>query len=205
MGPFYRTQRTLSAITVAGSLAFLSCGRPPLSRDAAANAIIASDHFPSADSRQLERTFSKLDSSGHVFKYAYNFGSNMVEIPDVSYFLKADLLTSPPTGNRGNVFSEHALAFTGKTKVYETPISGPDMLGLRLCDLTFGEITGIQLNDQAGTAVVEYTVKRTNWTPFGEYYRKSGPADLPDTTARKASFTRYDDGWRLTRPPASGQ
>jgi hypothetical protein len=40
---------------------------------------------------------------------------------------------------------------------------------VKICDRVFGDITGIQINGQ--TRIVEYSLKRINWTPFGEYFK----------------------------------
>jgi hypothetical protein len=61
---------------------------------------------------------------------------------------------------------------------------------LKTCDLVFGEITGVVINEQFKMAEVEYTTHYSNLTPFA--------LDV-STVPRKATatFVLYDDGWRL--------
>jgi hypothetical protein len=61
---------------------------------------------------------------------------------------------------------------------------------LKVDELTFGEITGIQIQEQSKMAVADYTLMRTNITPFG--------SNLSTTPiSRQATFTLYDNGWRI--------
>jgi hypothetical protein len=58
--------------------------------------------------------------------------------------------------------------------------------------LDFGEITGIVTQPGLNVAQVNYTEKVTNMTPFGI------ALNIPQQTFnRKATFTKYDDGWRI--------
>jgi hypothetical protein len=61
---------------------------------------------------------------------------------------------------------------------------------LKAYDLAFGEVTGIQINEQLKTAEADYTLAVTNITPFG-----SNVSTTP--IVRKATFALYDDGWRM--------
>ena len=57
----------------------------------------------------------------------------------------------------------------------------------------FGEITGIVERKELNGAEVNYTLKRTNITPFGRIL-----FNLTETTFnRTATFTKFDDGWRI--------
>jgi hypothetical protein len=67
---------------------------------------------------------------------------------------------------------------------------GTFLFKLRTYDLVFGEITGIQVNEQFKVAEVEYTVRRVNVTPF------AGEVSL-EPMRRTARFALYDDGWRI--------
>lgn len=64
-------------------------------------------------------------------------------------------------------------------------------LAVKTAQLEFGEITGIVEHKESSTADVQYTEKVT-LTPFGVALAvATGPL------ARTATFTKYDDGWRL--------
>jgi hypothetical protein len=191
-----RTIRTtLLLFVVACSL--IACGKRELSRAEAATAITTATTFPTAEGAEILNSCQKSDYDGHLFQYSYGADNNSLPVPDISYFVANGLLTITPAGHPGNVFSDVALGFTEATKAYQMP-SSKYRLGIKLCDRVFGEITGIQTNEQSGTAVVEYSLRRSNWTPFGEYYRKANPNAYPEVIPSRATFTRYDDGWRIT-------
>lgn len=166
-----------------------------LSRKNAEAAITTAVKFPTPERKEILKTCQKSDYDGHLFQYSYGAENNERAVPDISYFVESGLLTVTPIGHPGNVFSDVALSFTAATKTYQMP---SEYLGIKLCDLVFGEITGIRINELSGTAVVEYSLKRSNWTPFGEYYRKTNPNAYPEVIPLQAAFTRYDDGWRMT-------
>lgn len=64
-----------------------------------------------------------------------------------------------------------------------------------LATYEFGEITGIVEEKESNTAEVNYTVKRTNITPFGQLAFNMNE----ETYNRTANFTKYDDGWRINQ------
>jgi hypothetical protein len=60
--------------------------------------------------------------------------------------------------------------------------------------LELDEVTGIRLDDGKNTAVVDYTLKRADVTPFGNAMEfKEG-----DVIKKQTVFQLYDDGWRIT-------
>lgn len=61
---------------------------------------------------------------------------------------------------------------------------------LKTCEIVFGEITGIQIQEQFKVAEVNYTLIRKNITPFGSNISK-------EHETRSASFSLFDDGWRI--------
>ena len=61
---------------------------------------------------------------------------------------------------------------------------------LKANDIVFGEVTGIQINEQSHKAEVHYTLKRANMTHFAK--------DVSiEPFNRTASFALFDDGWRV--------
>jgi hypothetical protein len=68
---------------------------------------------------------------------------------------------------------------------------------VKTSDLDMDEITDILNNEQSKTAIVEYSLIRNNWTPFGEYYKTINPAKYPEQTPGKSNLQKYDDGWRV--------
>jgi hypothetical protein len=176
-----------------------ACGGRGLSREAAVAALTSGGGYPLPEKRMIRRQVAKMDSDGHLFLLNWFAESGEEAIPDISHFADSGLLTSEPTGQRGNVFEYVNLTLTETAKQYELPSDDQNSIAVKLCDSVLGDITGIQANEEAGAATVEYTIKRANWTPFGEYYRKSDPGSFPEVLARRATFTRYDDGWRVTK------
>lgn len=181
------------------ALLFLaSCKDRSLSRPTAAASITTQTSFPVAEYRRLSPSqFYKMDSNGSFFINNWPFGTSPIPL-DIAHFIQAGLLTAVYVDHSGNVMSTVRLASTATTKAY----AGPGARGafqIKICDQVFGDVTGIQTDEQAGTLIVEYSIKRTNWTPFGEYYRQQNPQQYPETIARKATFKLYDDGWRLTQ------
>ena len=63
---------------------------------------------------------------------------------------------------------------------------------VKVATIEFGEVTGIVERKELNIAEVNYTTKRVNITPFGKAYNIN-----EETFNRSASFTKYDDGWRI--------
>ena len=193
--------RLIAVVVVLCSVA--GCTKRSLSRATAAQAITAAIKFPISDHRAISRTWLKRNSDGQLFQWRRpsmnDFTERQYPVPDIDYFIKAGLLIANVASSKGPDISQIALGFVERTKGYEVPTEhASDMMGLKLCDLVFGEITGIQVNEQVGTATVEYSVRRTNWSPFGDYYKRQTPQAYPEVIAQSATFSRYDNGWRLT-------
>jgi hypothetical protein len=187
---------TLCVLLVFSFLA--GCQGRSLSRQTAASAITAEVSFPFAEYRELAPSqFYKQDSDGSFFINNWPFGTSPIPA-DIAHFIQTGLLTTVFVDHNGNVMSTVRLASTSTTEGLRKP-DDQGKFEIKICDHVFGDITGIQTDEQAGTSIVEYTVKRTNWTPFGEYYRQQNPQLYPDIVALKAIFKRYDDGWRLTQ------
>lgn len=66
---------------------------------------------------------------------------------------------------------------------------------IKLCDVAFGEITGIIEYTELQVADVNYTLKRENYTEFGLIMINNKKKD--ETIKRLANFSKYDDGWRM--------
>jgi vancomycin resistance protein YoaR len=197
--------RLIAVVVVLCSVA--GCGKHTLSRATAAQAITAAIKFPISDHREISRTWLKRNSDGQLFEWRRpsenDFTERQYPVPHIDYFVKTGLLIANVArwtglGQPSPDISEIALSFAERTKGYEVPAKQASYIGLKLCDVVFGEITGIQVNEQAGTATVEYSLRRTNWTPFGDYYKQQTPQDFPEVIAQSATFSKYDNGWRLT-------
>jgi hypothetical protein len=165
------------------------CSSDKLSRGKAGEIIKNSVQFP------FESTF--LDNSPIV-------GTNG-ELPDGAspiiykmtiFFTEKKLLKVINQRYDGNWYYWR-LDFTEDGLKYAAPDRNSNTIA-KLCEYTFNEVTGVQINDQTKVATVEYSVKRTGWTPFGLEYKKEYPARFPDIlSGLRATFQKYDDGWRL--------
>ena len=63
---------------------------------------------------------------------------------------------------------------------------------VKTCDISFGEISGIQEQEQLNVAEVSYNLVRKNITPIGMSYNIT-----EGIIEKKDVFTKYDDGWRF--------
>lgn len=63
---------------------------------------------------------------------------------------------------------------------------------VRLWEIDLKEITGIQEFTEQKIASVDYTIFNKNITPFGTIF-----SDKNDIDRKSASFSLYDDGWRI--------
>jgi hypothetical protein len=187
---------TVSLVAAMALCSLIACTKRELSRTDAATAIAASAKFPIPEAREIPSECQKSHHDGHLFLFTWQAINNERPVPDINLFVLNGLLTVTPHGQPGNWFSDVTLSFTDAAKVYQLPSKSG--LSVKLCDQVFNEITGIRTDEQSGTAVVEYSLRRTNWTPFGDYYRKQDSRAYPEVIATRATFTRYDDGWRLT-------
>jgi hypothetical protein len=91
------------------------------------------------------------------------------------------------------------IEFTEKASPYLLPASAEEkktnIQKVKIADEDLIEITGIKLENDGKSAVVEYSTGYKNITPFATLVR----TDLTKPTTRTAYFALYDDGWRLER------
>lgn len=74
------------------------------------------------------------------------------------------------------------------------------LVGVKLGSVQFGEITGITESNYGGqnSATVEYKLILSNVTPFGESLPNGGSVrDRFGQGNMRATFVKYDDGWRI--------
>jgi hypothetical protein len=63
---------------------------------------------------------------------------------------------------------------------------------VKMCEIVFDGVTGIQLHGENKVAVADFTLKRVNITPFGKNL-----SQVP--FSRQATFSLFDDGWRINK------
>lgn len=108
----------------------------------------------------------------------------------------AGLLTVQRTQKLGEIGSP-LIHFTDKAQSYLLPTPESDKSSniqkVKLADEELGEVTGIKTGQSEKAAVVEYTTAYKNLTPFSVLV----PTNFKKNATRTASFSLYDDGWRL--------
>jgi len=90
-------------------------------------------------------------------------------------------------------WTEAKVNLTEKTKVYRYIRENEYNYDFEICELIFGKITGIKIQEQSKTAEVNYTLKRGLCNSC--YYEKS----LSKTIAKSVTMSLYDDGWRINK------
>lgn len=99
---------------------------------------------------------------------------------------------------RKNVWDEYTVKITDKGKEFTIPTLGEGFVKLYCVEVN--EITGIRMQDNsANTAIVGYTIKMANQTPFYTLNPKHR-SELDAGREYEAIFVKYDDGWRLEPP-----
>lgn len=162
---------------------FTACSNE-LSRDDAEKSIIEFYKLPSVQSAKL--TSSAFDSKTQPYA--------MKAVEKGYLTVTYNPYTQQRIGNLGNVygFTEKSEPFV--IKRYNDWLLGNEDGGLVIANcLSFGEITGIAINESNKSAKVEYTCKKVGITPLGE------ALGIQEGEVMKCStlFALYDDGWRI--------
>lgn len=158
---------------------FMSSCSDDLSRGRAQEKIIEKAKLPLVESESFEQVTRDSDIAGYEK-------------------LQADGYITFSKCLCGFGMDAHCSEFTDKGKQF---ITGKGQYGgvcsqpipVRVAELEFGEVTGIRREEQSNRAIVSYTLRRKNVTPFGVFLKLDSVIKGPDIT-----FTKYDDGWRIT-------
>lgn len=181
---FYLLLFPLMAISCSGEL----------SRSAAKAQIIETMEYPQDELLRLimeDRTIYRFQTRNEWEKYReaglLNYGN----------FGQSSSGGSFPTVTIGGSGVKAELTPKGKTYLKsEIKTAGYEKyVMVKMAELHFHEITGIRTDAEDKNAYVEYTVKRTGLTPFGEI---GGLQE--ELIPKNARFIKYDDGWRLHKP-----
>jgi hypothetical protein len=195
-------------------LLLLSCSNNNLSREKASKIIIEKYNFP------IE-VFG-LWGFGEVGPgLAKNYrGRYYINKEDYYYFLDKGLIDTtvqefiaPKLFGSFKADSYYTTFSSEGEKVFtfhETPegnrLYKMDFYKAKLCDIEFGEITGIKLNATEGTAVVDFSWKCANYTEVCDSTITRRLLYIPETDFEfsdreihneKINFSLYDDGWRI--------
>ncbi len=108
------------------------------------------------------------------------------------------LLTVQRTQKLGDV-GKPIIQLSGKAQPYLLPTPEKDksinIQKVKLAEEELKEVTGIKMMEDGKTAVAEYTTTFSNVTPFSELVN----TDFKKENTRQATFSLYDDGWRLKK------
>jgi hypothetical protein len=111
---------------------------------------------------------------------------------------KEGLVTVQRTQTMGDV-GKPLVEFTSKAQPHLLPTPEKDkaihVQKVKLADEDFVEVTGITTTEDGKQAVAEYTTAYKNVSGFAPLT----DIDFNKTNTRKASFTLYDDGWKLEK------
>lgn len=108
------------------------------------------------------------------------------------------------TVKRTQKFSETGqpwIIFKDKSRPYFLATTAEDKKSeiqkVKVADIEFSEVTGMKLLADNKKAIVEYTAKYKNITPFAVLSKVNNKKELK----RTAYFSLYDDGWREEKNP----
>lgn len=179
-------------------LLLISCSKN-LSRDKAKELIIAEYDFPKYETDIIYKEYLKLDHC--LYKMRGWEGGCIACGPfpkNLEYFQNNGLIVIGQKNIQG------INGWTGKSQSWIVYTVTLTVIGkqyfisessleyrLKTCDVSFGEITGIQIQKQFNNATVNYTVIRKA-TPFG-FNISQGSVN------KTANFSLFDDGWRINR------
>lgn len=110
------------------------------------------------------------------------------------------LLTVQRTQKLGDV-GKPIIQLSGKAQPYLLPTPEKDksinIQKVKLAEEELKEVTGIKMMEDGKSAVAEYTTTFSNVTPFSELVN----TNFKKENTRQATFSLYDDGWRLEKKP----
>ena len=187
------TKRLKFICTIILLLAFSSCSSK-LERDKAKEIIISKYQFPQLITDQLQ--FGERMSNTSVQGWGkFELENELVKKNVISFdFVRneRDFLFS---------YSVYDCQLTLEGEKYKmkekTSNDGKTFYIVKLAEENFGDITGIVQSDDNKTATVEYTTIINNVTPFGQVMGRNKLQE-GKINNHSVSFTKYDDGWRIT-------
>ena len=176
-----------------------------ISREKAKELIIAHEKLPKTVSNYVAKSCSYCSTCSREENIATSADAILFD-KMLDGKINNDMFVFTDNGN--NIYDSKytaigkAVSLTEKGKKYLLEEDGGSFV-MKLCDITFGEITGMVIDENNKNAKVEYTLKNENITPLGDIYKSSGLRGLINvinqTESKKytANFIKYDDGWRM--------
>jgi hypothetical protein len=190
-----RVMKHCFALALASSFALTAgCDGQQLSRAKAAELI--KKHFPQPVTDRV-LVGKKYTGSTTREQYLSTTYGRLYKLEEEDGLLKMQDLGTP----KGGSFTVD-ISLTPKGETYQ--VSENKQLGfvtVKMCEQTFVEITGVAVGDK-GTALVEYTWKLGNLTPFALRQNEVMTDQIlpcSNLSPQKATvgFKVFDDGWRI--------
>ncbi len=176
-------------------LSFTAC-KKELSREEAQVAIIQKNNLPSYETTEFIKKYyvNQYDESGSwlpaVGLWAgERYDAHETELENLQAQGVITLQDDEKHEDNGLVWVFKRVVLTNAGRKYFINEDESKYI-VKTCDIDFGEITGIQTNEQFKSARVDYTLIRKNISPFAKRISQS-PIN------KQAMFSLYDDGWRL--------
>ncbi len=177
------------------SFFIFSCNNSELSRSTAEKLIKEKIQYP----KDLEFVkFYTVKGIGNDFQYAEKM---QLYREQLEKFQSEGLITFHTNSivREGTSVTDFIVDFTSNGKQYLVGSPGIDnengynqSVYVKVGFLDFGEITGIVTRPGVNITEVNYTEKVKDITPFGKVFNTQ-----QETFNRQATFTKFDDGWRI--------
>ncbi len=175
---------------------YLTACKKELSREEAKIAIIQKNNLPSFETIEFAKKYyvSQYDESGSwlpaVGLWAgERYNIHQTELENLQAKEVITMQDDEKHEDNGLVWVFKSAVLTNEGKKYFVSEDDSKYI-IKSSDIDFGEITGIQTNEQFKSAHVNYTLIRKNISPFAKRISQS-PIN------KQATFVLYDDGWRL--------
>lgn len=172
----------------------ISCGKEKLTREKASEAIISKFKFPQNESVKLGKKFLKeswMNGQLVSITYGYEYLDEATK-QTIDKLVSSNVIKTVDNQEKSNngifdlIYLNIKLTEEGQKLLLG---DNNDKYEFKACDIAFNEVTGIQMIDET-KALVNYTIKRTNFTPFGNPSQN-------DIIEKASNFSLFDDGWRI--------
>lgn len=167
----------MKRLSVVILLALIGCSSNDLSRESAAE-ILGKD-FPRP---YVFKVYTAVPQQAKIATESTLEADGLIKVERVQKLVDA--------GKPFIFFTEKAQPFLLETSEADQK---ENIQNVKIGDEEFGEVTGIKLSGDGKSAIVEYTTNLKNVTPFASIMPRK---ITKTTTANKAKFALYDDGWR---------
>ena len=184
-----------SILLLVFAITVTSCSKD-LSRDKAKKLIVKNKDLPQTETTNIEKKYYisqygdrgafGMQKIGLVTNPNYSGHKRMLDDLASEGLIKVE---ETKESSNGVHYTWASVALTKKGKKFLMSESD-SQYEVKVSEIVFGEITGIQTSKQFKVAEVDYTLERKKITPFGN-------ASQSTTLNRHQNFSLYDDGWRI--------